>query len=148
MFNGKTSICSSFIRCYFQYVLLFKKLCLEYEEEYSNYVNHILNLIKKNDYSPDKNIVPDIGDLFMLLFFSNKDTHTPKMKKMWYVLFEELTIRQAYWIFHEYNNKYMMLKIIGESDLYFQNYEDDSSVKIKDNKILIEDLKEKNYLMK
>ena len=146
MFNGKTSICSSFIRCYFQYVLLFKKLCLEYEEEYSNYVNHILNLIKKNDYSPDKNIVPDIGDLFMLLFFSNKDTHTPKMKKMWYVLFEELTIRQAYWIFHEYNNKYMMLKIIGESDLYFQNYEDDSSVKIKDNKILIEDLKEKKLL--
>jgi hypothetical protein len=109
-------------------------------------VNHILNLIKKNDYSPDKNIVPDIGDLFMLLFFSNKDTHTPKMKKMWYVLFEELTIRQAYWIFHEYNNKDMMLKIIGESDLYFQRYEDDSSVKIKDNKILIEDLKEKKLL--
>ena len=83
MFNGKSSICSSFIRCYFQYVLLFKKLCLEYEQEYSNYVNHILTLVKKNDYNPNKDIIPDIGDFFMLLFFSNKDTNTPKMKKMW-----------------------------------------------------------------
>ena len=28
MFKGKSSICSSFIRCYFQYVLLFKKLII------------------------------------------------------------------------------------------------------------------------
>ena len=47
IFNGKTTISSSFIRCYFQYVLLFKKLCLEYKDEYCKYVNHILTLVKK-----------------------------------------------------------------------------------------------------
>ena len=39
---------------------MFKKLCLEFEQDYLNYVNHNLNLIKKNNYSPDKNVIPDI----------------------------------------------------------------------------------------
>ena len=33
----------------------------------------------------------------MLLFFSNKDTHTEKMTKMWYTLF---STRKPYWTFH------------------------------------------------
>lgn len=43
----------------------------------------------------------------MLLFFSTKDTHTPKMKKMWYCLFEEFLTREMYWLFHgtEYKTK-------------------------------------------
>ena len=114
MFKGKSSICSSFIRCYFQYVLLFKKLCLIYEDDYLKYVNHLLNEIRKNKYSPDKSIIPDIGDFFMLLFFSNKDTNNEKMKKMWYVLFEEFVIRQAYWTFHEYEKKFKMMKLINK----------------------------------
>ena len=76
MFTGNTNICSSFIRCYFQYVLLFKKLCLEYEKEYLKYVNHILNVVKNNAYNADKSIIPDIGDFFMLLFFSNKERNS------------------------------------------------------------------------
>ena len=146
MFNGKTSICSSFIRCYFQYVLLFKKLCLEYEKEYSKYVNHILNLIKNNNYSPDKNILPDIGDLFMLLFFSNKDTHNEKMKKMWYILFEELAIRQAYWIFHEEKNKAKIENIIKRQHRYFQLLEEDPNFDVKDNKKFFEDIEDKEVL--
>ena len=147
MFGGKTSICSSFIRCYFQYVLLFKKLCLEYEEEYSNYVNHLLNLVKKNKFNPDKNIIPDIGNFFMLLFFSNKDTHTEKMKKMWYALFEEFAIRQAYWIFHESNNKSKMEMIIGENyDAFFELLENYCFYDLKDNKKFFEDIKNNNVL--
>ena len=69
MFNGKTTISSSFIRCYFHYVLLFKKLCLEYEDEYCKYVNHILNLVKKNNYDINKQIIPDIGNFLMLTIF-------------------------------------------------------------------------------
>ena len=117
IFKGKSNICSSFIRCYFQYVLLFKKLCLEFEEDYLNYINHTLNLIKKNKYSPDKNIIPDIGNFFMLLFFSNKDTHNEKMKKMWYSLFEEFSIRQSYWIFHEDDNKFKMKQIMFKDQI-------------------------------
>ena len=45
MFKGKSSICSSFIRCYFQYVLLFKKLCLISEDDSLKYINHLLNII-------------------------------------------------------------------------------------------------------
>ena len=69
MFNGKTTISSAFIKCYFHYVLLFKKLCLEYEKDYCKYVNHILTLVKKNNYEVNKQIIPDIGNFLMLLFF-------------------------------------------------------------------------------
>ena len=149
MFNGKSSICSSFIRCYFQYVLLFKKLCLEYEQEYSNYVNHILTLVKKNDYNPNKDIIPDIGDFFMLLFFSNKDTNTPKMKKMWNILFEEFAIRQSYWIFHENNNKAQMMKIMKEcfwEDFVFQQFEQNKKYNLKNNKQFFDDINNKKLL--
>ena len=149
MFTGKTNICSSFIRCYFQYVLLFKKLCLEYEKEYLEYVNHILNVVKNNAYNADKSIIPDIGDFFMLLFFSNKDTQTEKMKKIWTTLFEEFAIRQAYWIFHEDSNKQKMLNIMKEmfwDDFLFQHFEKTTKYESIDNKALFEDLKGKKLL--
>ena len=149
MFNGRSSICSSFIRCYFQYVLLFKKLCLEYEKEYSDYVNTILNKVKNNDYNPDKNIIPDIGDFFMLLFFSNKNTHTEKMKKIWTILFEEFTVRQAYWTFHEETNKQKMMEFIKKNfwdDFLFQHFEKSYKYEKIDNKKLFEDFQKNNML--
>lgn len=48
----------------------------------------------------------------MLLFFSTKDTHTPKMKKMWYCLFEEFLTREMYWLFYGYENKTKMKNMI------------------------------------
>jgi hypothetical protein len=109
-------------------------------------VNHILNLIKNNNYSPDKNILPDIGNFFMLLFFSNRDTHGEKMKKMWYVLFEELAIRQAYWIFHESDNKAEIEKIIKRQHRYFQLLEEDPNFDVNDNKKFFEDIQDKGIL--
>ena len=51
----------------------------------------------------------------MQLFFSTRDTHKPKMKKMWYSLFEEFFTREMYWLFHadEYKNELLkkLLKI-------------------------------------
>ena len=149
MFTGKTNICSSFIRCYFQYVLLFKKLCLEYEDEYLKYVNHILNLVKNNKYNPDKSIIPDIGDFFMLLFFSNKNTNSEKMKKIWTILFEEFAVRQAYWIFHEDNNKEKMLNIIKKNfwdDFLFQHFEKTKKFENIDNEAFFKDI-QKNKLL-
>ena len=99
-FNGKSVISSSFIMCYFQYVLLFKRLCQDYKEEYETYVNRKISLITMNDYEVNKKIVPDIGDFLMLIYLSNKDMSTPEMKKMKKVLIEEFLIRQMYWIFH------------------------------------------------
>ena len=100
MFNGKSAISSAFIISYFHYVLLFKKLCLEFENDYLYFLNHKISLIEKNEYIPNKTIIPDIGDFFMLLFFSNQDMHKENMKKIWYHLFEEFLVRQMFWIFH------------------------------------------------
>ena len=112
IFNGKSKVSSSFITCYFQYVLLFKKLCIEFEDDYLKYVNHTLSLIKNNKYYVDKSIIPDIGNFFMLLFFSTRDTHSEAMKKMWYCLFEEFLTREMFWLFHGEEYKYKMRKMI------------------------------------
>ena len=128
IYNGKSNISSAFITCYFQYVLLFKKLCIEFEEDYLKYINHLLNLIAKNKYEVDKSIIPDIGNFLMLLFFSTKDTHTPKMKKMWYCLFEEFLTREMYWLFYGNENKTKMKNMI-----------------IKNIKLTLKDKKDKDY---
>ena len=81
MFSGKSAISSSFLLSYFHYVLLFKRLCKEYKEEYETYVNKKINLIKMNDFEINKKIVADIGDFLILILLSNKDMNTPEMKK-------------------------------------------------------------------
>ena len=155
IYNGKSNISSAFITCYFQYVLLFKKLCIEFEEDYLKYINNLLNLIAKNKYDVAKSIIPDIGNFLMLLFFSTKDTHTPKMKKMWYCLFEEFLTREMYWLFYGYENKTkmknMILKNINttlkdkKNEDYFcmKNYESIPDFTMTKLKLFIEDLNKK-----
>jgi ubiquitin-protein ligase len=100
IFNGKSIVSTSYMTCYFHYVLLFKRLCKEYQEEFDSYVTKKLNLITMNNYEVNKKIVSDIGDFFMLIFLSNKDMTTPEMIKVKSVLIEEFLIRQIYWMFH------------------------------------------------
>ena len=147
IFNGKTTISSAFIRCYFHYVLLFKKLCLEFEDDYCKYVNHILNLIKKNNYEINKQIIPDIGNFLMLLFFSNKDTHSDKMKKMWYSIFEESSLRRPNWIFHGDELKAQTRKLILKfqepliDDVCIKRFELDDNYDMVNKELFISDLK-------
>ena len=122
MFDGKSTISSAFIISYFHYVLLFKKLCIEFESEYLKYIDNIVNSIESNNYEPKKSIIPDIGNFFMLLFFSNKNMHNEKMEKIWYCLFEEFLIRQMFWIFH---NGGEIVKILDK----VTNYEEPEDVK-------------------
>jgi len=103
MFSGQSSISSSFIRCYFHYVLLFKKLSEEYDTEFVKYLNHKLTLIHNNRFNIKKSIIPDIGNFLVALFFCNRNTHNEKMKKMWYCLLQEFLIRQIYWMFFDNN---------------------------------------------
>ena len=107
IFKGKTSISSAFIICYFQFILLFRKLCLEFEYQYIKYLNTVLNLIHKNDYNIDKSIIPDIGDFLVLLLFCDRNIYNDKMKKMWYCLFEEFLARQMYWIFDDADSDFL-----------------------------------------
>jgi len=155
IYNGKSNISSAFITCYFQYVLLFKKLCIEFEEDYLKYVNNLLNLIAKNKYEADKSIIPDIGNFLMLLFFSTKDTHTPKMKKMWYCLFEEFLTREMYWLFYGYENKTKMKDMIikniqltvkekkDKDNFCIKNYGKDPDFKMERIDLFIKDLNKK-----
>ena len=105
MFNGQSAISSAFIRCYFHYVLLFRKLSKEYEYEYISYLNLKLNLIYRNRYNVKKSIIPDIGDFLVLLLFCDRNIYNEKMKRMWYKLYEEFLIRQIYWIFCDGKNR-------------------------------------------
>ena len=145
MLNGK-SINSSFIICYFQYALLFKRLSGEYKEKYEVYVNKKINLIKKNDYQVNKEVIPDIYDFFMLIYLSNKDISTPEMQKMQKVLIEEHLIRQMYWMFHGPEFKETMKsKVISSSlkmkdEVYLEKFQKDPYFKMKYLDIFIKEL--------
>jgi hypothetical protein len=118
MFNGKSVISSAFITCYFQYVLLFKKLINEYEGDFIKYATKKINLITKNDFDVSKNIVPDIGNFLMLMFYTNKELLKPEeKKKMWYALFEEFFTRQMYWMFHGDECKNKMKNLIMKNNI-------------------------------
>ena len=142
MFNGKSIISSAFITSYFHYVLLFKKLCVEFEDEFTLYFNQKIELIRMNNYNLNKRIAPDIGNFFMLMFFSNKDMNTEEMKKIRYALFEEFFTRQLYWIFHGEECKEHMKNLLLESplnmndinfldEIFIDKFEEDPNFKMR-----------------
>jgi hypothetical protein len=58
--------------------------------------------------------VPDLGNLFMLLFFSYINIDN----KIWNILFKEKIVRKMYWTFHDgentMNSKKMMNDFVKE----------------------------------
>ena len=153
-FRKKVTISKAFMKCYFQYVLLFKELCLEFKDEYSKYVNNILTLIQKNNYDVSKTIVPDIGNLFILLFFSNSDIHSENMKEIWNAIFEESATRKIFWMFHEEEMRLKMKKLFFKNkkilhhDICFKLLEEDNEFDIVLPDQFIEDLKNKKIYNK
>ena len=147
MFNGKSEISSAFIRSYFQYVLLYKKLCEEFEDENMAFINKKLSLIYDNNYVIDKKIIPDIGNFLMTLFFCNIDTHEEKMQKMWEQLFEEFLTRQMFWIFHNNENRQKMKRLVlktRNNEKCLTRYENEPRFKMNDLKKFNEDLTKLN----
>ena len=129
MFNQKSYMSEAYIRCYFQYLLLFKKLIVEFKDEFYIYLNNIINDIKKNKYVINKKIVPDLGNLFMLIYFSDIELE----KKMWNALFEEKMLRKMYWTFHFGDNA-------NKSKSIFEEYANNTDM----NKKILEILKTDN----
>ena len=156
IFNGKSIISTSYMTCYFHYVLLFKRLCKEYQEEFNTYVNKRLNLITMNDYEVNKKIVPDIGDFFMLVFLSNKDMTSPEMIKIKTVLVEEFLIRQIYWIFHGPDCRITMRAKVSalqnivklDDDVYLDKFHNDPDFKMRYLDIFNKELHNKNIYHK
>ena len=152
IFNGKSIVSTSYITCYFHYVLLFKRLCKEYQEEYNFYVDKKLSLITMNDYEVNKKIVADIGDFFMLIFLSNKDMTSPEMIKIKSVLIEEFLIRQTYWMFHGPDCKDIMKSKVNSlsnnvklnDDIYLEKFHKDPNFKMRFLDIFNKELHRKN----
>ena len=113
IFNKKSSLSEAFIKCYFQYILLFKKLTEIYKKEFNEYVNKIIKQIENNYYHIDKRIIPDIGNFLVLLLFSDININ----KKFWNSLFDEFIIRQMYWIFHGPDNEQNIKNYLIESGI-------------------------------
>ena len=156
IFNGKSIVSTSYMTCYFHYVLLFKRLCKEYQEEFDSYVTKKLNLITMNNYEVNKKIVSDIGDFFMLIFLSNKDMTTPEMIKVKSVLIEEFLIRQIYWMFHGPDCKDIMKAKVSalpnktklNNDIYLDKFHKDPNFKMRYLDIFNKELHNKNIYNK
>ena len=90
IFDNISTISSSFIICYFQYMFLFQKLFQKFKKAYRRYINDyldkILNSFCKENYH-DKNfdnlnIIEKILKLLIILFFANEDIHSKEMQKL------------------------------------------------------------------
>ena len=147
MCKGRTSLSSSFIKCYFQYILLFKKMCQEYKAYYSIYLNDIFNKIKENNYIVNKNIIPDIGNFFMVLLFNKLEINTETLKKIYNSLFEDFIIRHMFWIFHSRETKQNMKNLILndiENKAYINEFENNPNYNMNNINKFINDIKQKN----
>ena len=146
IYNGNNILSTSFIRCYFQYILLFKKLIQEFEGDYLEYLNSKLTKIKKNNYVVNKRIIPDIGNFLILLNFCSLDTHSGEMKKIYDALYEDSLARQMYWIFYGKENKDKTRKLLLKSKmnkLCFEKYKTERYFKMQKFLQFNEDLRNK-----
>ena len=87
IFNNKSLISSSFIICFFQYILLFTKLFQIFRKAYRKYINNYLDKIL-NDFVKDYNMFWDLDKivkilkLLILLLFANEDPNSKEMQKL------------------------------------------------------------------
>ena len=147
MYKEKSTLSSSFIKCYFQYILLFKKLCQEYDVDYSVYLNNIFSEIKNNNYSVNKNIIPDIGNLFIVLLFNKVEITNDTLKKIYNALFDDFITRQMSWMFHSPETKDKMKTFLlynKSNETYLESFEKDPNFKMNNLVKFNEDLHTKN----
>ena len=147
MFTGQSTISSSFIICYFHFILLFKKLCEEFKKDYYKYLQKIIKKIEDRDYDIRKTFVPDIGNFLMLLIFYEEDKNSEKSKKLWKCILDEFLVRQMNKIFHgnetRENMKKLLLKGPYLNDKCLKLFRSDYNFKMIDQNKFINDLKRK-----
>ena len=68
-------------------------------------LNSLFDKIKNNNYSINKNIIPDIGNLFIVLLFNKVEASNDSLKKIYNAVFEDSITRQMSWMFHSYEAK-------------------------------------------
>ena len=76
------NISSSFLKCFFQYTLLYKKLKIIYEGIFTKYLKFYLSRFFYNIIKRKKDNVNEIFKLFILLFYSDKNTSSNLKEKL------------------------------------------------------------------
>jgi len=110
-------------------------------------LNDIFNQIKANNFSVNKQIIPDIGNFFMVLLFNKVEINSESLKKIYNALFQDFIIRQMYWMFHSDETRDNMKRIILSdilSKAYLDQFENDKNFKMNNLKKFNDDLHEKN----
>ena len=147
IFNNRNKMSQNFIRCYFHYILLFKKLIENYKKDFNNYIKYYFDSIINNNFQFNKNLIPDIGNFMMLLFFS--DLVIPQ--KLWDCLFVEYLIRQMYWLFHSEETKEKVQEILfDKNSICLRLFKIDPNFKMKYQQNFIQDCQFKeiiNYII-
>ena len=130
--SGQSSKSYALVRCFFHFVLLFRKLSKEFEKEFINYLSDKLHLILQNRYRIKKSIIPDINNFFILLCFYSiniPNINNEKMAKIRYRLFEEWLARQINWILNDEKNRENIIELMKKND---KNYIEKEKI-IKEN---------------
>ena len=122
-------------------------MCQEFNVQYSVYLNDIFNQIKANNFSVNKQIIPDIGNFFMVLLFNKVEINSESLKKIYNALFQDFIIRQMFWMFHSDETKANMKRIILSeliTKAYLDEFENNKNFKMNNLKKFNDDLHEKN----
>ena len=85
MSSNPTNISESFLRCFFQYILLYKNLCQLFRKQYRKDINIYLDIFIKNikvyNEINGKEIFLKINYLLLMIIFSNEDINCLEMRK-------------------------------------------------------------------
>ncbi len=108
LFNKGSVFSQVSIRCYFNFIFLFRKLIFLYETEFKDYIFYKFHRIIENGDVINKENVPDIGNFLMLIFFSDFNIKKDYIANV----FEDFISRQFYWILHAPDTKYLHNKCI------------------------------------
>ena len=110
-------------------------------------MNDIFNQIRENDFSVNKQIIPDIGNFFMVLLFNKVEVNSESLKKIYNALFQDFLIRQMFWMFHSDETRDNMKRIILSElicNAYLDEFENNKNFRMNNLQKFNDDLNAKN----
>ena len=161
MAYNKTYISSSFIRCFFQYIILYKKLIQEFNYDYRQYIyNYLYDIL--NDYrTKDENRIKKVLEMFVLSIFNEIFPNKKNIERYKYIfnkiknlfclelfdnndLFKMKNPKQFINDLFKYNLFYKIVDIIllDEDYLYVNDLKMNENTRNKIKKNILKDFKE------
>lgn len=139
--EDKANLSSAFIKCFFQIILLFTKICQEYKCDLYMYLNNILENIEKN------NCAHCILKYLQFLLYNQLDENTDFLNKIYSNLLKRNLILKMDFIFHSDKNKNKMKRLIFSSKknlTIFEKFSKDQNYKMSNIEQFNKDIHQKN----